>query len=272
MSRYLLFFLIVFPLNAFAQDDLKVMTYNIRYANPNDGVNYWENRQNRVYKLINDQSPDIIGLQEVLYSQVQDLSKALDTYSWLGVGRDDGKIAGEFSPVFYKSDRFILQEARSIWLSDSPDEPSKGWDAALPRIASIVKLFDLSSNKTIAFVNTHFDHVGKEARKESAKLLVQQAAQLKADHIVVVGDLNFEPDTEGYASLKSLLSDSFYGKEHPFTSSGTYRGFGVSESNGKRIDYVFHNGLNVVNYVVDERNDGSNYPSDHLPVIVDFRY
>lgn len=160
-----------------AQPSISVMSYNIRYNNPADGINNWDNRRSLVVSTIRFHEADIIGLQEAMRNQLDNLSDDMPEYAWFGVCRNDGtmdpKPDGEFSAILYRKDRFELLEGNTFWLSEHPDVVGvKGWDAALPRIVTWVKLKDKQS-KTGYFFNTHFDHMGESARVESAKLLLQ---------------------------------------------------------------------------------------------------
>ena len=168
-------------LTGFAQTDLKLMSYNIRLDVKSDGENWWEVRKDKVAGLINYYEPDFVGLQEVLHRQLVYLKDSLQGYDYIGVGRDDGKEAGEYSCIFYKKDLYTLVEQSTFWLSPTPDQPSKGWDAALNRVCTY-GFFKSKKTKEIFWVfNTHFDHMGKQARLESAKLIVQKIAEKNYD-------------------------------------------------------------------------------------------
>jgi len=175
MIKLFLTFLIVLsatPLRAEPKDEpatLHVMTWNIRYDNPGDGENAWPHRKDWVAEIIRREKADIIGLQEVLKGQLDDLTQRLPEMVAYGVGRDDGKMKGEYAPILYRRDRFELLDKSTFWLSKTPDvSGSKDWDAALTRIASWVKLKDKQTGKVFYFINTHFDHRGAEARLQSA--------------------------------------------------------------------------------------------------------
>ena len=153
-----------------------VASYNVRYANPADEQrgNGWSQRCPVICNQIAYESFDLVGMQEVLKSQFDDLSNRLSRdYGCIGVGRNDGKTSGEYAPIFYKKDRFILLDSGCFWLSETPDKPSVGWDAKYPRICSWAQLQDRNTGNTLYFLNTHFDHVGKQARKESACMIVK---------------------------------------------------------------------------------------------------
>lgn len=265
--------LVVFALLAQALD-IKVMTWNIRYNNPDDGENAWPLRMENVIDLVLEHSPDVVGMQEALLGQVNDIANHLPGYDWVGVGRDDGLNRGEYSPIFYKAQKYQLKEQGWFWLSETPEKPGKGWDAALPRICTYVKLEDYETRKNFWVLNTHFDHVGEEARAESVRLIIDKIKEFnKKDKLPVIltGDLNLTPDQDPIAYLQRKLRDS---KEKAEVEApgpdGTFNGFDVNSSLENRIDYIFVNRkITVKSYgVLDQQYDGR-YPSDHLPVLVD---
>jgi len=217
---------------------------------------------------------DLIGMQEVLRSQIDDLTVLLPSYTWYGVGRDDGKNAGEFSPIFYRPDRFQLLDSGEFWLSENPDQiASKSWDAALPRIATWVKFRDRELGQEFIHLNTHFDHRGEVARTRSAELILDRLKTLSGNlPIVVTGDFNVPPESEAYATMTSMLLDSkLESVSEPHGPEGTFGGFTVKVGDtGDRIDYVFvTEGTRVLRYgALSDQWDGR-YPSDHLPVLAE---
>lgn len=259
----------------------RVMTYNIRYDNPDDGVNRWDNRKERVLNLIRFNKADIIGLQEAEYHQLKWLDDRLKEFDWSGVGRTDGKQEGEFSPVFFNTDRFEKLDGGTFWLSPTPGKPSKGWDAALPRIVSWVHLNEKVSGKTFYFFNTHFDHIGEDARRRSADLILRKIEEIAGGDLPVIltGDFNATPDSRPYAILTKELNDGFtsgeyphYGPEATFMDENGpfYVGGGKG---GGRIDYIFTNQkVKVLQHgIISSFRDGR-FPSDHLPVVADLEF
>jgi endonuclease/exonuclease/phosphatase family metal-dependent hydrolase len=249
---------------------LTVMSFNIRYDTPNDSVNQWPLRNHKVYALIKKYDPDVIGLQEVLHHQLTDLLKNLPAYSHIGVGRDDGKTKGEYSAILYKKGRLKPLDLNTFWLSETPEVPgSKSWDAAITRVASWGKFEDLKSKNTFMMINTHFDHIGKEARKNSAALLKQQASKIATGlPLIITGDFNCTREDAPYATILEptgiVLRDPA-GANPP----GTFCSFKVNSIKCNAIDYIFHSqDWNASAYKVIDDNDGKYYPSDHLPVIV----
>ena len=273
-NKSLLILLAVLIAGSVQAIDLKVMTWNIRYNNPDDGENAWPLRKDHVIDLILEHAPDIFGLQEALLGQVNDIASRLPGYDWVGVGRDNGINAGEYSPIFYDSRRFQLKEQGWFWLSETPGVPSKGWDAALPRICTYIKLEEYDSRRNFWVFNTHFDHVGDEARKEAAKLIFDKIKELNEDKLPVVltGDFNLTPDTDPMKWLMRKMHDTRGMSEvTPYGPEGTFNGFDFNSSPEKRIDYIFVNRKvgAVRKYSVLTDSYDRKYPSDHLPVFVE---
>jgi endonuclease/exonuclease/phosphatase family metal-dependent hydrolase len=253
---------------------LKVLTYNIRMATPDDTPNTWDNRKEHVFSNIREVKPGIFGLQEVLKVQLADFERAFPSYKRIGLARDDGKEAGEFSPLFYDSARFSLQSSSTFWLSQTPKVAgSRGWDAACNRVVTWGKFKETRSGKMFLVFCTHFDHMGEIARRNSANLLLKVVDSLSGKFpAIVLGDFNASPDSEPYKIITdgknpahltdaSLLCSEKQGPEITFT------GFKVNGIPGQRIDYIFIKGIKkVVQYKVNSQNIGEYYPSDHLPV------
>jgi len=270
MKKILVLFIVVLPIIALSQQ-MNIVTFNIRYNTPNDGINAWPNRIEMVTGLIKFHDPDIFGMQEALIGQIQDVKNNLSEYEWFGVGRDDGKEAGEFSPIFYKKSEFILLKHGTFWLSETPDVPSKGWDAALPRIVSWGRFQSKVTGKQFLVFNTHFDHIGVEARKNSATLIrkkIEEMTKGKNLPVILTGDFNLTPDEEPIKMLKEYLSDSReVTEEKPYGPVGTFNSFDWNAKMENRIDYIFvHGQIKVLKYAVLTDSKNQRFPSDHLPV------
>nr|WKN36303.1 endonuclease/exonuclease/phosphatase family protein [Tunicatimonas sp. TK19036] len=257
---------------------LKVMSFNIRYDNPGDGEHAWDHRKDRVINLIHFYQPDIFGLQEAVHHQVTYVEDHFPDYKRVGVGRDDGKQKGEYSPLFFNASAFEMIDSGTFWLSTTPDKPSKDWDAALPRIATWALLRRTNTNDTLLACNTHFDHRGEKARVESAKLLKSKLPQLAQKHpLILTGDFNSTPTSDPYKTLAggNTLKDAY--KQSEITAVGPYRSFGgfevVADGQGERIDYIFvSDKIKVHRYAtITEEQDGS-YPSDHFPVFAEISW
>ncbi|MEL6534177.1 MAG: endonuclease/exonuclease/phosphatase family protein [Bacteroidota bacterium] len=253
--------------------DVSVMTYNIRYDNPDDGRNAWPKRKAELANQISFYGPDILGIQEGLLHQVKYLDSALLDYRYVGQGREDGRRKGEFCAIYYRHTRFDKLQEGTLWLSETPDRPSTGWDAALPRIATWVRLDDLEDGRTLVVINTHFDHQGTQAREESAKLLINFVKSLERqgdDAIVLMGDLNATPEEAPIRQLDFSLFDSHDESVlAPFGPTGTWANWQVGNPLDRRIDYIWVNeGLAVEKYAVLTDHRDGRYYSDHLPVWV----
>lgn len=264
---FLIFFVVVVSGNA---QDLKVMTYNIRFDNPGDGENQWTKRREKVYSLLRKYDPDIFGVQEALHHQLEDLKKALPDYDYFGAGRDDGKQAGEYSAIFFKKKKFTVDSNTTFWLSETPDVPgSKSWDAAITRVATRGTFTDKETNRKFVLLNTHFDHIGKEARANSAAYIKGQLDFMaKAGvPIILTGDLNCTREDRPYQTLVDSQMQLFFDPA-PENPDGTFCNFGVNSQPCRAIDYILHTKQwKASEYQVIKDNDGKNYPSDHLPVM-----
>lgn len=253
--------------------EAQLISYNIRYDNPADGADAWPHRKTAVAALLRRHAPDIFGLQEALPHQIDELSAALPGYGWLGVGRDAGG-GGEGVPVFYRKDRFTLLQGDTFWLSETPERPSRGWDSALNRICSCGLFEEKPSRHRLWVINCHFDHAGRTAGIESARLVLSLAAKINADAypLVLMGDFNAEPDSPPIVLLKESLADSRdVSRSQPVGPSGTFSGFAVDSEPNRRIDYLFtanDGGVDVLRHEVLEDADNGRHASDHLPVSV----
>ncbi len=245
-----------------------ILSYNIRYNTPDDGVHRWDNRKPKLESLLPIMQPDVIGFQEALFLQVRDLQEMLPGYEYVGVGRKDGGVNGEMVPIFYKADRFHVLYQGTFWLSDQPDEPgSVGWDAALPRIATWVVLEDKKNDKELLVVNTHFDHAGAQSRTQSAQLLLAKIPELAQGRpYVVLGDFNAQPEEEPVQQLLAKWLDARAEAPTVMGPEATFTGF-TSPEPKKRIDYIFISPLLTVNHfsTISTNMPGSFF-SDHLPI------
>lgn len=247
---------------------VNIITYNIRYNNPGDGVNAWPNRKDNVKALVKFHDADILCVQEALPEQF-DALLANTNFEAVGVGREDGKRKGEFAAIFFDKDRFSRKDGGTFWLSETPDVPSKGWDAALNRVCSWVKLFDKMNKKEFIVFNTHYDHIGVQARINSAILIKQKIQQIAPDlPVVFTGDLNVTPETSAIATIKSFLIDAKeVSVEPPYGPDGTFNAFDFNSDLKDRIDYIFVNKkIRVQKFAVLTDSKNKRYFSDHLPV------
>lgn len=272
MKKWILIALIVFPAGIFAQQ-LQVMSFNIRYNNAGDGVNAWPNRVEMVNGLLNFYEPDIFGLQEALYEQITDIQKALPEYEWIGVGRDDGDKAGEFAPLFFNTRKFIRIESGHFWLAENCEQAELGWDAACKRIVTWGKFQSKVSGKRFFVFNTHFDHIGVEARKNSAMLIRNKIEELTRGSqlpVILSGDFNLTDESQPIQMIKKYLNDSRkISQQAPYGPVGTFNGFKPGSEGNNRIDYLFvSDGIKVLKYATLSDSKEGRTPSDHLPVFV----
>lgn len=260
-------------------DDVRVMSYNIRYGTAPDGDNHWDRRKAALVEAIREFAPDLLGTQESLAFQRDYIAGQLPEYESLGAGRDDGGDAGEMAALYFRRARFEKLDGGHFWLSQAPDEAgSKGWDSALPRMVTWAKLRDRSSpgKPPLVFINTHFDHEGATARLESARLLRGRIAALVKDSAVVVtGDFNAGEGSPPYAALfgpverfPSPLVDSYRAvRPQRGACEGTFSGFAASATQGERIDWI---GVSrhwlVLQAGIDHTSHEGRTPSDHFAV------
>ncbi len=271
-STLTLFLFLAIILPASAQKPMNIITYNIRYNNPSDKENAWPNRRENVVKLLKFHKADIFSVQEALYDQMMDLKDGMTGFDYVGVGRDDGNVNGEFSAIFYNSSRYTLLENGTFWLSKTPKIPSKSWDAALNRICTWARLKDSETRKTFYVFNTHFDHKGVKARKESALLILKKISELaeRKDAVILTGDFNLTPEEKPLVLIRQKMKDSRQISETvPQGPVGTFNDFDFMSKLDSRIDYIFTNRMvDVKSYAVLTDSKDNRYPSDHLPVLV----
>jgi endonuclease/exonuclease/phosphatase family metal-dependent hydrolase len=254
------------------------MSFNVRYATEEDGPNRWDLRREAVFDTIRAQKPDILALQEVLASQAAELREALPDYGFIGVGREDGAERGEFVPILFRRQRFTLRDYGHFWLSERSQQPgSVGWDAALPRMATWVRLrFNDAPLREMQVLNVHFDHRGQQARAESAKLIRRLVESLGGQPIIVLGDFNCPPGSQPYRILTedrqdlAALRDTLAGLP-PTEQTGTYHAFTGRPRDG-RIDWILVNRcFQTIESSVIHAQPHGRPPSDHFPVTATLR-
>ena len=227
-----------------ASAQMLVGSYNIRYKNAQDSLrgDLWTKRCQVICDQVNFISPDIFGAQEVLYPQLQDMLRGLDGYDYIGVGRDDGKRAGEYAAIFYKKNRVRLLSQGNFWLSETPERPGLGWDAACIRICTWGKFKNLRTKKKFYYFNLHMDHVGIQARREAAKLVVARIKEIaKGAPVVLTGDFNVDQYDEIYRIFtdSGVLKDSYVSARLRFAENGTFNSFKSDLFTKSRIDHIF---------------------------------
>lgn len=263
-------------------EPLRVMTFNIRYPNPDDGFNFWPRRKQLVASMIRFHEADLVGVQEAFRSQLDELMDMLPGYAWVGVCRTDGtqepEPDNEFSAILYREARIEVLRDQTFWLSENPGEAGvAGWDAALPRIVTWAEVKDKVNGNSFFHFNTHFDHRGQEARANSAKLILQQIKDIAGEvPTLITGDFNAIPESVPYRTLvdeqdPEHLTDAIMVTEQPhhgprLTSTN---GFLFPGASG-RIDYIFiKNGVKVRKHAILAESWSGRLPSDHLPVLAE---
>lgn len=258
------------------ENEMNVMSFNIRLNTKVDGDNWWEYRKDLAANVIKFYDVDIFGAQEVLHDQLTDLLDRLPSYGYVGVGREDGKTKGEYSPIFYRKDRFSVVKSGNFWLAEDMNAVGKkGWDAACERVATWAVFKDKESGKEFFFLNTHLDHMGQVARHEGALLVLDQVDKLSGNlPVVVTGDFNAVPEDDPIQVLTKAddprhlihtrtVAPLRYGPEWTFHDFGR-----VPLEERPWIDYIFVKGpVKVLRHGVLAEIVGHLYPSDHCPVI-----
>jgi endonuclease/exonuclease/phosphatase family metal-dependent hydrolase len=266
------FFLILFPLLAFSQQEVKIMSYNIRLDVASDGENRWDARKDKVAGLMNYYEADFIGCQEVQHHQLTYLLEKLKGYTYIGVGRDDGKEEGEYSCIFYKKEKFELIRSSTFWLSPTPDSVSFGWDAACRRVCTY-GLFKNKATKQLFWVfNTHLDHIGKTARLESVKLITRKIGELNTANypVILSGDFNVRPEDEPVQYVNSYMQNSRAVSKQVYGGIDTWNAFKFNAKPDGCIDYIFisrDKRISVSKFATLTDSYDMKYPSDHLPVL-----
>lgn len=256
---------------------LKVMTYNLRLDLDSDGENSWTNRKEFLESQIQFYEPDLFGVQEAKPNQVIDLANALPQYAYVGIGRE-GIGKGESSNIYYKKEAFKVIQENTFWLSETPNEISKGWDAACHRVCTYVLLQNKVDKRQFWVFNTHLDHVGELARTKGLQLILSKINSLNSKKlpVLLMGDFNSEPTEERIIELKKWMNDTrAISQEKPFGPSGTFNGFKFNEPVKTLIDYIFiskDSPYKVKKHAVLSDSNDLKYPSDHLPVYVELIY
>ncbi len=266
---------------AVSEAQLNVMTFNIRLNVASDSLNAWPYRKDKVASQILFHEVQLLGVQEALHDQMMDLKERLPRHKYAGVGRDDGKTKGEYSAIFYDTARLQLLQSETFWLSETPGVPgSKSWDAAITRIVTWCKFRDRKTKKLFFAFNTHFDHIGKVARRESAKLLKQKVSEIAGNSpVIIMGDFNSKPvdepirvlmdkdDEQRFTNAKEISATPHYGP------TGTFNGFRSKETDDEPIDYIFVKGKwKVFQHATISQTWGGRFASDHFAVLAKMKF
>lgn len=263
-----------------AWEPLTVMSFNIRYGTANDGPNRWENRREMLFALLRAENADLIGIQEALYPQLQEILAAVPGYGVAGVGRDDGKTRGEFSAILFRTSRFTVSDAGTFWFSDTPAViASRSWGNTITRICSWARLID-RNGRAFWHYNVHLDHQSQPSRERSTELLAKRVAERRdlSEPAIITGDLNVGESNPALTALVGSTSapgsfvDTFRVLYPDAKDTGTFTGFDATRIAGDKIDYVFvPRGTEVLSAAIIRTATDGRLPSDHFPVIAKVR-
>lgn len=272
--KFKLAFISLFLVLSSSYAQTTVMSFNIRYSTPNDGDNQWDLRKEEVVESLKYYSPDFIGVQEATPKQLEFMAKQLDTYNFIGHGREGMGTDSEGIPLLYNTDKYELLGDKVFWLSKTPDKASIGWDADYKRIVVYGEFKNKTTNKIIHIFNTHFDHIGENSRLKSAELIVDYISKNKlADkEIVLMGDFNCQPSELPIKMLEQEFNNSYKVMgSSAYGPVGTFNGFDTIQVVTNKIDYIFTKNIDIKIYrCIDDRRKNNLYLSDHFPIMVEF--
>ncbi|MGB5243424.1 MAG: endonuclease/exonuclease/phosphatase family protein [Lutimonas sp.] len=267
---YLVLLALIFSPKLQAQE-MNIMTFNIRYASPNDNENQWELRKEELTDHLKAYKPDIFGLQEALKSQLDFIDQKLSDYTYFGVAREDGKESGEYSPLFYNTLTYNVVTQSTFWLAENTDCCELGWDAAHKRICTYALFEDKVSKRKFWVFNTHFDHKGEVAREKSAELILEQIEKINQGKfpVVLMGDFNALPDSKVILHIKTKMKDGMEFASGDFSGAiGTFNGFDPNYSKEVRIDYIFVKDFKINTYIhLQNKRANGLFISDHFAVM-----
>ena len=275
MEKFLVILFMPLSLASLSQE-LNVMTFNIRLNTASDDRDAWPYRKDKLASQVLFHNVHLLGVQEALHDQMIDLRDRLPVFKYVGVGRDDGKEKGEYSAIFYDTVRLQLLQSKTFWLSETPAIPgSKSWDAAFTRIVTWAKFRDKRTQKIFFAFNTHFDHMGKMARRESAKIVLNKIKEIAgATAAIITGDFNSEPADEPIQVITDknnplCLTDTKEISATPhYGPTGTFNGFKAKERNDQPIDYIFIKGKwKVLKHATISQSWEGRFASDHFAVL-----
>ena len=273
-----------FSMPAFAADGaepIKLISYNLRTSHGKDGDNVWMKRRHATPEMIRREAPDVFGVQEGLIDQLHYIDTECPQYARVGVGRDDGKEGGEIMAVFYLRDRYDLLDHGDLWLSETPDRVSRGWDGACNRTMTWVHLREKATGKEFFHFNSHFDHIGTVARAESAKLLIEKVAEIAGKTpAFCTGDFNSNQQTNVYNTIvtSGTLVDSYARTTDKvnadWPSYNGYKYISTPPAKASRIDHIFvtKGRTKVQSWAIVNTSYSQKYPSDHFPVVIEWSF
>ena len=267
--------------DATPEGEAKIISYNIRLGVADDGANSWEHRREATLRMLEREAPTVFGIQEGYLFQVKYIEENLPQYGRVGVGRDDGKEGGEIMAVFYLRDRYDLLDHGDLWLSETPDRVSRGWDGACNRTMTWVHLREKATGKEFFHFNSHFDHIGTVARAESAKLLIEKVAEIAGKTpAFCTGDFNSNQQTNVYNTIvtSGTLVDSYARTTDKvnadWPSYNGYKYISTPPAKASRIDHIFvtKGRTKVQSWAIVNTSYSQKYPSDHFPVVIEWSF
>jgi endonuclease/exonuclease/phosphatase family metal-dependent hydrolase len=280
MMKIFSIFLFALVTGSAEAQELNVMTFNIRFNTVADSLNAWPYRKDKVASQILFHEAHIIGVQEALHEQITDLQQGLPQYKYKGVGREDGKEKGEYSAIFYDTTRLQALQSKTFWLSETPEVAgSKSWDAAITRIVTWIKFRDKKTKKIFFAFNTHFDHIGQVARKESARIVLQKVNEIAGGTPAIIsGDFNATPGDEPIRVIMDrsnplhLVDSKEISLKPHYGPSGTFNAFKEKERDDQPIDYIFLKGnWKVLKHATISQSWQGRFASDHFSVLATVR-
>jgi endonuclease/exonuclease/phosphatase family metal-dependent hydrolase len=275
MQRIYFILIVIIGLVLGCTSSSTLISFNIRYNNPKDKENSWDNRKLDILSFIENYNPDILGIQEGSNYTVSWLNESLANYQYIGIG-NDGKTGGEYTAIFYDTTKYKVIENTTFWLSQTPNKSSIGWDASAKRICTYATFVSKRGKDTLHVFNTHFDHRGNISKKKSAELIIKKIDELDLSQkkVVVMGDLNSRQTDESISTMNNALDDGIeISKASLIGPKGTFNFFNRNYTPLVRIDYIFTKNLKVLNYkhLSDRRKNGL-WLSDHLPILIEIEH
>lgn len=278
MKKNIIFFICLFFATGeiIAQTELNVMTFNIRYNTKADSLDAWPYRKDKLASQVLFYEVVLLGVQEALHDQMIDLKERLPQFKYIGVGRDDGKEKGEYSAIFYDTTRLQVLQNETFWLSETPSVAgSKSWDAAITRIVTWAKFRDKKTKKIFYAFNTHFDHIGQIARRESAKIILQKVKEIAGNTpAIITGDFNAKPTDEPVRVIGDktnplhLIDTKEISATPHYGPAGTFNGFQSKEKDDEPIDHIFIKGKwKVLKHATISETWNGRFASDHFAVL-----
>ncbi|MCF8259252.1 MAG: endonuclease/exonuclease/phosphatase family protein [Melioribacteraceae bacterium] len=254
--------------NSHVNETYQIISFNIRYGSADDGDNSWEFRKSILFEYLKSRNVDIIGAQEVLDFQIDEILEQLPNMDYVGVGREDGKNSGEYSPIFYNKNKFKLMDGNTFWFSDTPDVvASKSWGNNYTRICTWAKFKTPKGEESIFVFNVHLDHESQNSREKSVDLLITKISEIAGvNPVIITGDFNAGESNPAILNMKNNFVDTYRIKNPKTEVVGTFNEW-IGEDSKEKLDYVFvNNRLSVAEAAINKFNRNGKYPSDHFPV------